>query len=52
MDDKMFIVSTEGRRVVRKHLKGKRDHRFKSVFTVKIYEVIEGRVIPEWKKFW
>jgi hypothetical protein len=25
--------------------------RSKSVFTTKIYEVIEGRVIPDWKKF-
>ena len=31
--------------------KAERDRRSKSVFTTKIYEVIEGRVIPDWKKF-
>ena len=31
--------------------KAERDRRPKSVFTAKIYEVIEGRVIPDWKKF-
>jgi metal-dependent HD superfamily phosphatase/phosphodiesterase len=31
--------------------KAERDRRSKSVFTAKIYEVIEGRVIPDWKKF-
>ena len=31
--------------------KAERDRRSKSVFTAKIYEVIEGRFIPDWKKF-
>jgi hypothetical protein len=31
--------------------KAERDRRSKSVFTAKMYEVIEGRVIPDWKKF-
>jgi hypothetical protein len=30
--------------------KAERDPRSKSVFTAKMYEVIEGRVIPDWKK--
>jgi hypothetical protein len=31
--------------------KAELDHWSKSVFTAKIDEVIEGRVIPDWKKF-
>jgi hypothetical protein len=31
--------------------KAERNRRYKSVFTAKMYEVIEGRVIPDWKKF-
>jgi hypothetical protein len=31
--------------------KAERDRRSKSVFTAKIYEVIEGRFIPDWKQF-
>ena len=31
--------------------KAERDRRSKSVFTATNYEVIEGRVIPDWKKF-
>jgi hypothetical protein len=31
--------------------KAEQDRRSKSVFTAKMYEVIEGRVISDWKKF-
>jgi hypothetical protein len=31
--------------------KAERDRLSKSFFTAKMYEVIEGRVIPDWKKF-
>jgi hypothetical protein len=31
--------------------KAERDRLSKSVFTAKSYEMIEGRVIPDWKKF-
>ena len=30
--------------------KAERDRRSKSVFTAKSFEVIEGRIIPDWKK--